>query len=94
LAHSHTPEATVAATFQRTYQRPPTGPELAEALGFVQFSNDQSSRTATIQETAAEEDALPCNSQDDITPDAARRLTAWEQLAQVLLCANEFQFVD
>lgn len=44
---------------------------------------------------AAESDAAPAwNSSADFSSSQDHSLTAWEQLAQVLLCSNEFIFVD
>lgn len=40
------------------------------------------------------ENSLTWNAQADFPRDEAALLTAWEQLAQALLCSNEFMFVD
>jgi hypothetical protein len=34
------------------------------------------------------------NAQTDFARNTVRKLSSWEQLAHVLLCTNEFMFVD
>jgi hypothetical protein len=73
--------------------------EQGETIDFVVdiggvLNNDQYLWTATIHELAAAKGALSWKSHDDFPANIANRLTAWELLAQVLMCTNEFVFVD
>jgi hypothetical protein len=43
---------------------------------------------------AAADGRLTWDSESDFPPNESKRLTGWEQLAQALLCSNEFMFVD
>tara|TARA_B100000029_G_C17449509_1_gene914486 strand:- start:658 stop:1041 length:384 start_codon:yes stop_codon:yes gene_type:complete len=59
---------------------------------------DQYLWSATLQDqtnTSADQ-AAPAtwNSRTDFTPSQRAYLDAWEQLAQALLCSNEFIFID
>jgi hypothetical protein len=60
------------------------------------LNNDQFTWQAEIKQTSTAESqtATTWNSQRDFTGPATARLGAWEQLAQVLLSANEFVFID
>ena len=58
------------------------------------LNNDQFLWDITIREQEVGDRAIVWNSRDDFTGFALRPLTSWEQLAQVLLCGNEFLFVD
>ena len=55
------------------------------------LNSDQYHRWSTITEISG---GAVWNSESDFTPNAAQRLNGWEQLAQALLCSNEFLFVD
>lgn len=55
------------------------------------LNSDQYLWTATITDAATE---TTWNSETDFPDTAVHQLTGWEQLAQVLLCSNEFLFVD
>ena len=59
---------------------------------------DQYLWSATLQDqtnaTAAQAAPATWNSRADFTPSQRAYLDAWEQLAQALLCSNEFMFVD
>jgi len=58
------------------------------------LNNDQYLWTTTIQEIASTGNGTTWNSQADFPPPIANTLDGWEQLAQVLLCSNEFMFID
>lgn len=57
------------------------------------LNNDQFVWEATITITG-DDKTTPWNSRRDFQDQGAQRLTSWEQLAQVLLSANEFYFID
>lgn len=50
--------------------------------------------SATLAETTANEGATTWNSRKDFVQKPKSNLTVYEQLAQMLLCSNEFIFVD
>jgi len=56
------------------------------------LNNDQFLWNITIREQDG--DRTVWNSETDFAGPAAKPLTPWEQLAQVMLCSNEFLFVD
>jgi hypothetical protein len=58
------------------------------------LNSDQYLWTATLTELAAAGPPTVWNSQTDFPRDLPQQLSRWEQLAQVLLCSNEFLFVD
>lgn len=59
------------------------------------LNSDQYLWPITIEESAApDQTSVVWNSVQDFPKQEAQQLTVWEQLAQVLLCANEFMFVD
>ena len=58
------------------------------------LNNDQYLWIAMIQATDSGGDVTTWNSEVDFPQEKVNRLDAWEQLAQVLLCTNEFMFVD
>ncbi len=69
-----------------------------ETLDFVVdinevLNSDQYFWTSTIQEQHVDEPAV-WNSTTDFPSNTTAELDAWEQIAQVVLCANEFLFVD
>ena len=76
-----TPDATeqVSMMYSQIYQRPPTPEETASALQLVQSAQAEA---AKLEVTAAPTDAHQ------------PKISAWAQLAQVLLSTNEFMFVD
>jgi hypothetical protein len=78
-AAATTPSGAVRILFRQAYQREPTVEELAESLAFV--------------EGAGKPLAMP-EQQRHSGEEPAGSLTGWEQLAQLVLCANEFLFVD
>ncbi len=78
--------------------------EAGETIDFVVdigevLNSDQYLWRSTIQPVSRSSSEPPSlsdrwNSEADFTADTLRQLTAWEQLAQVLMCSNEFLFVD
>jgi len=58
------------------------------------LNSDQFLWNITIHEQNADDGAVAWNSESDFTGPVLNPLTSWEQLAQVLLCGNEFLFVD
>ena len=73
--------------------------EAGETIDFVIdigeiLNNDQYLWEATVAESATDTTRLTWNSKADFPQDTVNQLTPWEQLAQVLLCSNEFLFVD
>lgn len=61
------------------------------------LNNDQFLWKTSLEESPAAGASSPMlawNSEADFTPVKVEQLTPWEQLAQLLLCANEFVFVD
>ncbi|WP_197443749.1 PSD1 and planctomycete cytochrome C domain-containing protein [Maioricimonas rarisocia] len=58
------------------------------------LNSDQYFWQATIAQAAGTPDAVTWDSRLDFTHDTVTPLNEWEQLAQVLLCTNEFLFVD
>lgn len=67
--------------------------DLVVDIGDV-LNSDQYQWTATLEEVEGSEPGVKWDSQADFTPRSVDRLTPWEQLAHVLLCTNEFLFVD
>jgi hypothetical protein len=74
----------VERMFRRVFQRSPSKAELIEALALV----------AGASERAAEEPVKTIESDEDSEQTDVPKLDAWAQLAHVLLCTNEFVFVD
>ncbi|MBL8851876.1 MAG: DUF1553 domain-containing protein, partial [Planctomycetaceae bacterium] len=81
----------------------PLAVEAGETIDFVvdigdQLNSDQFLWHVTIEERGSEAPAAApltkWDSSADFTPQTIVQLDAWEQLAQLLLCANEFVFVD
>ena len=73
--------------------------EAGETIDFVVdigdvLDSDQFLWTAAIREAGDPAAAANWNSQEDFPANRAAHLTAWEQLAQILLCSNEFVFID
>lgn len=58
------------------------------------LNSDDHLWTVTLSEAGASENGAVWNSEADFSADTAAQLTPWEQLAQVLVCTNEFLFVD
>ncbi len=58
------------------------------------LNSDQYLWTTTIRPTEASETTTRWNSANDFPTKTVAQLDPWEQLAQVLLCTNEFMFVD
>jgi len=60
------------------------------------LNNDQFVWKVTISEVPAAggDSAVTWNSERDFTPQKVEQLGPWEQLAQLVMCANEFVFVD
>lgn len=54
----------------------------------------QINETPKADESDAPANSTVWNSESDFTPTTAPHLTATEQLAQILLCSNEFLFAD
>ncbi|MCA9134174.1 MAG: DUF1553 domain-containing protein, partial [Planctomycetales bacterium] len=70
-----------------------------ETIDFVvdiggQLNSDQFLWEIQLQELQAAGQARSWNSATDFAPQAVASLAPWEQLVQVLLCSNEFLFVD
>ena len=59
-----------------------------------ELNNDQYSWTTVIQEIGSVGKETTWNSQLDFPAQTIDSLDKWEQLAQVLLCSNEFMFLD
>ncbi len=73
--------------------------EAGETIDFVvdvgdDLNSDQYLWEATVSDMKASNEAAAWNSKMDFPQGTSRQLSPWEQLAQVLLCANEFLFVD
>ena len=74
--------------------------EAGDTLDFVvdlrdNLNHEEFVWEATVTELPAEgKEAAAWNSRRDFSGPAVARLNVWEQLAQVLLAANEFMFVD
>lgn len=67
-----------------------------ETLDFIvdidqQLNSDQFLWEITLDDTEGD---TRWNAKDDFPRDTIQLLTAWEQLAQALLCTNEFMFID
>lgn len=58
------------------------------------LNNDQFLWQITIRERGSAETVMAWDSRTDFTGPVPEPLSPWEQLAQVLLCSNEFLFVD
>ena len=60
------------------------------------LNSDQYLWPVSLSEAATDdvEERLTWSSSDDFTREVIDRLTPWEQLAHVLICTNEFLFVD
>ena len=69
-----------------------------ETIDFVvdidRVLNSDQYRWTVVMESQNPDVNVVWNSATDFTANRIVRLNAWEQLAQVLLCANEFLFVD
>ena len=73
--------------------------ESGETLDFIVdigtvLNSDQYTSEFTISRVAASQPPLTWNSRQDFTRNVTARLSPVEQLAQVLVCSNEFLFVD
>ncbi len=78
VAGAGDPRSAVSDLFQVVYQRAPDAAELREALALIDGVGDRPRSRPSGAES----------------PQGAGQLDAWTQLAQVLLCGNEFVFVD
>ena len=58
------------------------------------LNSDQFLWSAKLAETGTAEPGWAWNSETDFPHERPQELSPWEQLAQVLLCSNEFLFVD
>ena len=58
------------------------------------LNSDQYHWKVTIQEKTGEQSPLTWDSVSDFDTLSVKQLDGWEQLAQVMLCSNEFMFVD
>lgn len=58
------------------------------------LNSDQYLWRATIFDSPDGETSVTWESQNDFSATRESKLTAWEQLAQTLLCSNEFLFID
>ncbi len=73
--------------------------ERGETIDFVVdigdvLNSDQYLWKVAISDEAADAEAAKWDSQRDFPSNSVDRLTPWQQLAQVLLCSNEFMFID
>ena len=73
--------------------------EKGETIDFVIdidkiLNSDQYLWDITLVESEDGENAVSWNSNLDFPQAIVIHLTAWEQLAQTLLCSNEFMFID
>lgn len=73
--------------------------EQGETIDFVTdidkvLNSDQYSWDVSLAEREDGEDSATWNSNADFPHEIVNHLTAWEQLAQALLCSNEFLFID
>ena len=73
--------------------------EKGETIDFVVdidkvLNSDQYLWDVALSESDGGENAIAWNSKTDFPQETSKQLTAWEQLAQTLLCSNEFLFVD
>lgn len=78
---------------------PPIEVEKGETIDFVVdidkvLNSDEYLWSATLSEADAVERAVTWNSERDFSAESVIPLTAWELLAQTLICSNEFLFVD
>jgi hypothetical protein len=58
------------------------------------LNNDQYLWKVVIEEVGDGDKTIVWDSSADFPPPVSNLLDGWEQLAQVLLCSNEFMFVD
>ncbi len=58
------------------------------------LNNDQYLWKVTLNELSTEKSKITWNSENDFSGDSIAPLGPWEQLAHVLICTNEFLFVD
>ncbi|MFK5922794.1 MAG: PSD1 and planctomycete cytochrome C domain-containing protein [Verrucomicrobiota bacterium] len=58
------------------------------------LNSDQYLWEVSLTESEGNENAVSWNSKTDFPQQTPKQLTAWEQLAQTLLCSNEFLFID
>ncbi len=65
--------------------------DIGDGLGYDQFLWEIQ---LADPQTDPENPALSWNAKSDFPVQRTARLTAWQQLAQTILCANEFHFVD
>ncbi|MFT5470037.1 MAG: hypothetical protein ACI8UO_005161 [Verrucomicrobiales bacterium] len=73
--------------------------EKDESIDFVVdigkvLNSDQFLWSAAIEQAPTGKQALTWNSKSDFTKNTVTLLDAWEQLAQTMLCSNEFLFID
>jgi len=73
--------------------------ESGETLDFLVdigdvLNSDQYLWKITVQEVSESAAGTTWDSQQDFPRDTVQRLNAWEQLAQILCCTNEFLFID
>ncbi len=93
-------EAGVRELFRRVYQREPTATELAESQQLLraaspaheQRSGEASSALPPPASSSA--DSRETNSAAEAQAETVMPLSGWEQLAHLLLCTNEFIFID
>lgn len=78
------PAERISMMYSQIYQRPPTPEETADALQLVQSAQAEAAQLDVSQPEVA---SAPANANRPL-------LSAWAQLAQVLLSTNEFVFVD
>ena len=84
-----------AETVERVAERGGAGPAAAPRIPpGVRPLEVLPAKIAEIVPTPGPPPAVTWNSEADFTPTVIPQLSPWEQLAQLLLCANEFVFVD
>ena len=84
MADIESPEQRIGDLFQAVLVRQPEPSELEDALQFLAAAE-------AVEESEVGE--IVWDSENDFGGDQTQRLSPWEQLAQVLLCTNEFLFV-
>ncbi len=58
------------------------------------LNSDQYGWNVTIEKVEGQGNPITWDSVQNFTPDSVSPLNAWEQFAQVMLCTNEFMFID
>jgi hypothetical protein len=91
MVHKNTASLTVESREVRAGETIDFVVDIGNELNSDQFLWEMTLRPAPRDNGAS---AAAWNSRADFTPDTKSQLNAWEQLAHVLLCSNEFLFID